>query len=65
MEHERNENLAYLQTVLDELHAQGMEELVFAHHLIGWLSADIDEHHWRAGVDAALQAALRHRSMHP
>lgn len=59
----RNEKLDYLEKVLEELGPRGLVELVFLNHMVGGLSAIVDDYEWRACVDAALKAALRQRAM--
>ena len=59
MDQEHDDQLTYLEKILDELHDRGLNELVFMHHLVGGLSAGTDEYAWRQCIHAALEAALR------
>ena len=65
MDQEQDDQLTYLEMILDELHARGLAELVLMHHLVGGLSTQVDDYAWRACIDAALQAALRRASERP
>jgi hypothetical protein len=65
MDGEMNENLEYLDQVLDELEPSAGEMLILFNHLVGWTSAYIPKELWLMGVARALDALHAHRAMRP